>query len=81
MAGAKMKKYSKKASKKVGKVMKEYYAGSLKSSSGSKVTSPAQAKAIALSEARAKGYKVPSKKKKKRSYSSSAVSKARSSLA
>lgn len=37
---------------KVGKVMDEFKAGTLKSSSGSKVTSRKQALAIALSEAR-----------------------------
>ena len=36
---------------KVGKVMKEFKSGSLKSSSGKKVTKPKQAMAIALSEA------------------------------
>jgi hypothetical protein len=36
---------------KVGKVMKEFASGKLKSSSGKKVTNPKQAKAIALSEA------------------------------
>jgi superfamily II DNA or RNA helicase len=36
---------------KVAHVMREYYKGKLKSSSGQKVTSPAQAKAIAMSEA------------------------------
>lgn len=36
---------------KVGKVMGEYKRGSLRSSSGAKVTKPAQAKAIAMSEA------------------------------
>jgi len=44
--------------KKVGKVMGEYKAGTLKSSSGSKVTNPKQAVAIAMSEA-----KMPKKKK------------------
>jgi hypothetical protein len=36
---------------KVGKVMGEYKEGSLKSSSGKKVTKPRQALAIAMSEA------------------------------
>jgi len=36
---------------KVGKVMKEFKSGTLKSSSGKKVTNPKQAMAIALSEA------------------------------
>lgn len=41
-----------KGQNKVATVMKEYSKGDLKSSSGQKVTNPAQAKAIALSEAR-----------------------------
>jgi len=40
-----------KGQKKVGIVMREFYAGTLKSGSGQKVTNPAQAKAIAMSEA------------------------------
>jgi hypothetical protein len=36
---------------KVGKVMREFKSGALKSSSGKKVTSPKQAMAIGLSEA------------------------------
>lgn len=60
-----MPKYSKAAAKKVGAVMKEFSKGKLKSGgSGKKVKSPAQAKAIALSEARRRGLKVPPKKKK-----------------
>ena len=43
-----------KAEKKISKVMREYKAGKLKSSSGDKVTSRDQAVAIAMSEA---GYK------------------------
>jgi len=43
-----------KGQKKVGKVMGEYKAGKLKSSSGKEVTNPKQAVAIAMSEA---GYK------------------------
>lgn len=59
------RKYSKKATHKIGKVMKEFYAKTLKSGgSGKTVTKPAQAKAIALSEAREKGYKVPKRRKK-----------------
>ena len=38
---------------KVAKVMREYKAGKLKSSSGGKVTNPKQAIAIGLSEGRA----------------------------
>jgi hypothetical protein len=37
--------------KKISKVMREFKKGKLKSSSGQKVTKPAQAKAIAMSEA------------------------------
>lgn len=50
-----------KADKKVGKVMREYAAGKLKSSSGQKVKSRKQAVAIAMSEAG-----MSRKKKKKR---------------
>ena len=45
-------KLSKEQRKKVGIVMKEFKDGELKSSSGKTVTNPAQAKAIALSEAK-----------------------------
>ena len=57
-----MAKYSKKASEKVEKVMHEKKRGTLKSGSGKKVTSRKQAIAIALSEARKSGAKVPAKK-------------------
>lgn len=57
-------KYSEKAQDKVGEVMHEFKEGKLKSSSGKKVTSRKQAVAIGISEAREKGMKVPSKKKK-----------------
>jgi Family of unknown function (DUF6496) len=58
-----MAKYSKKASEKVEKVMDEKKKGTLKSGrSGKKVTSRKQAIAIGLSEARARGAKVPRKK-------------------
>lgn len=46
---------AKKGNVKVHKVMKEFKSGSLKSSSGQKVTSRKQAVAIALSEARRQG--------------------------
>lgn len=49
-----------KAQKKTEKVMSEYKSGSLKSSSGRKVTSRKQAVAIALSEA---GVSKPKRKK------------------
>ena len=54
------RKYSKKASKKVEKVMRERKRGTLRSGrSGKKVTSRKQAIAIGLSEARRAGAKVP----------------------
>ena len=61
------RKYSKKASADVERVMKKRKAGTLKSGrSGAKVKSRKQAIAIGLSEARAKGRKVPKKASKKR---------------
>jgi hypothetical protein len=42
--------------------MKEHESGTLKSGSGKKVTSRKQAVAIALSEARKSGAKIPKKK-------------------
>ncbi|HET6769458.1 MAG TPA: DUF6496 domain-containing protein [Chitinophagaceae bacterium] len=58
-----MAKYSKTASEKVEKVMREKKKGTLKSGrSGKKVTSRKQAIAIGLSEARKAGAKVPGKK-------------------
>ena len=63
----KIRKYSKKASADVERVMKKRKAGTLKSGrSGRKVTSRKQAIAIGLSEARAEGAKVPKKAAKKR---------------
>ena len=60
------RKYSKKASAKVGRAMKKHKAGTLKSGrSGKKVKSRKQAIAIGLSEARAEGAKVPKKAAKK----------------
>jgi hypothetical protein len=57
------RKYSKKASKKVEKVMRERKKGALRSGrSGKKVKSRKQAIAIGLSEARRSGAKVPKKK-------------------
>jgi hypothetical protein len=56
------RKYSRKAEKKVGDVMREKKRGTLRSSSGRKVTSRKQAIAIGLSEARREGAKVPAKK-------------------
>ena len=61
------RKYSKKASAKVERAMKERKAGTLKSGrSGQKVKSRKQAIAIGLSEARAAGAKVPKKTTRKR---------------
>jgi hypothetical protein len=61
------RKYSKKASAKVGRAMKKRKAGTLKSGrSGRKVKSRKQAIAIGLSEARAAGSKVPKKAAKKK---------------
>jgi len=56
-----MARYSKKAQEKVGIVLHEMKEGTLKSGSGKKVTSRKQAIAIALSEARKAGAKVPKK--------------------
>lgn len=61
-----MAKYSKAAQKKVAKVMHEKKKGTLKTGSGKKVTSKKQAIAIALSEAREAGAKVPKKKAAKK---------------
>jgi hypothetical protein len=75
-------KYGKKAQDKVEKAMHERKHGTLKSGkSGKKVTSRKQAIAIGLSEARAEGGKVPSKKSSKSSKSrkSSKSSKSRKS--
>lgn len=58
------KKYSEKAKEKIEEVMHEYKDGKLQSSSGEKVTNQKQAVAIAISEAKAEGLKVPDKPKK-----------------
>jgi uncharacterized protein DUF6496 len=63
----KARKYSKKASGDVERAMKKRKAGTLRSGrSKKKVSSRKQAIAIGLSEARAKGRKVPKKASKKR---------------
>lgn len=59
-----MATYGRKASEKVEQVMHERKTGTLKSGSGEKVTDQKQAIAIALSEARKEGDKVPSPPKK-----------------
>ena len=56
------RKYGKKASETVERVMKQRKRGTLRSSSGDKVTSREQAIAIGLSEARRAGAKVPKRK-------------------
>jgi hypothetical protein len=66
MMARKTRKYSKKASSSVERVMKKRKAGTLKSGrSGRKVKSRKQAIAIGLSEARAAGAKVPKKSAKR----------------
>ena len=62
-----MAKYGKSASKRVKSAMHRRKKGTLKSSSGRKVTSRKQAIAIGLSEAREKGGKVPRKRSAKKS--------------
>ncbi len=58
-------KYGAKAQKTVEEAMEEYKQGRLKmGKSGKKVTTRRQAVAIGLSEARAKGAKVPPSKKR-----------------
>ena len=54
-------RYSDKASDTVESAMRRRKRGTLRSSSGQKVTSRKQAIAIGLSEARTKGAKVPRK--------------------
>ena len=56
-----MAKYGKKAQDTVESAMHRRKKGTLKSSSGQKVKSRKQAIAIGLSEARAKGAKVPAR--------------------
>ncbi len=53
------RKYDPAASKSVEREMKAMHEGTLRSSSGDKVTNPKQAIAIGLSEARRAGKKVP----------------------
>jgi hypothetical protein len=56
---------STKGKRKIAKVMHEKKEGTLKSGSGKKVTSRKQAAAIALSEARKSGARIPKKKSAK----------------
>jgi hypothetical protein len=72
------RRYSKKASADVERAMKKRKAGTLKSGrSGRKVKSRKQAIAIGLSEARAKGKKVPKKASKKRKASKKKAKKSK----
>ena len=70
-----MARYSKKASENVEEKMHERKRGKLRSGSGRKVTSRKQAIAIALSESRRSGEKVPKKKSSGRKKSTSARKK------
>ncbi len=56
-----MPKTATKGKGKVKKVMHEFKEGTLKSSSGRKVTNRKQAVAVALSEARQAGARIPKK--------------------
>jgi hypothetical protein len=60
------RKYGKAAGKSVKRALHKEKRGTLKSGSGRKVTSREQAIAIGLSEARAEGAKVPSKRTAKK---------------
>jgi hypothetical protein len=60
-----------KGKRKVAKVMREYKRGALHSSSGAKVRKRKQAVAIALSEAREAGARIPRKGGSRRSSSRS----------
>lgn len=61
------RKYGPKAKAKVSKAMRERKKGTLRSSSGKKVTSRKQAIAIGLSEARRAGGKAPKPRARRRS--------------
>jgi hypothetical protein len=76
------RKYSKKASAKVGRAMKKRKAGTLKSGrSGRTVKSRKQAIAIGLSEARREGKKVPPKKGAKKKTAKKKTAKKRKAKA
>lgn len=60
-----MARYGESAQKRVKSALHRKKKGTLESSSGRKVTSRKQAIAIALSEARSKGGKVPQKRKQR----------------
>ena len=59
-------KWKSKGQSKVGTVMGEFKRGTLHSGGGGIVTKKSQAVAIALSEARKAGAKIPKKKKKRK---------------
>jgi hypothetical protein len=82
MATKSSSRSSSKGKRKVRKVMEEHKQGKLKSGSGKKVKSRKQAVAIALSEARKSGAKIPRKKaatKKKAAAKKKAPAKKKSS--
>ena len=60
-------KTASKGKSKVRKVMHEYKEGTLKSSSGKKIKNRKQAVAVALSEARQAGARIPKKKSSSKS--------------
>ena len=62
LEGRIMTKTATKGKGKVEKVMHEFKEGTLKSSSGEKVTGRKQAVAVALSEARQAGARIPRRK-------------------
>ena len=68
-----MAKYGRAASKRVESAVRRTKKGTLKSGSGRKVKSRKQAIAIGLSEARAKGAKVPPRKSARKSSRKSAA--------
>lgn len=70
-----MAKYGKAAEKRVKSAMHRRKKGTLRSSSGQKVTSRKQAIAIGLSEAREKGGKVPARKAARKSAKKRAAKK------
>lgn len=71
-----MAKYGKAAEKRVKSAMHRRKKGTLRSSSGQKVTSRKQAIAIGLSEAREKGGNVPARKTKRKTVRKSAKKRA-----
>jgi len=76
-----MAKYGKAASKSVESAMRRKKSGTLKSSTGRKVTSEKQAIAIGLSEAREKGAKVPPPKGRRKAGKSAGTAAKKSATA